>query len=289
MSRTSRAGVFLAAPLAVVTVLFFAPLAMMVAASVRLRSTDDAVRLSVEHYVRFFADPYYAGSLILTFATALLVAAVAIVIAYPVAYVYWQAGRRVRALLLVLLLTPFYIDSVVKVFGWMLLLAPGGVLNQLLVGIGLLAAPVDLLNGWPAIVVVSVHRCLPFVVLLVAGAMAGIDEDVLAAARLCGANGGRVLRTVIIPLSMPGVVASAIVAFSLTAAGFVIPRLVGGAVGAQFAPVVMYRQIAITQDWPFGAAIGVILLVAAIAVVAAAARLARSAKAGRVLSDAFVQ
>jgi putative spermidine/putrescine transport system permease protein len=287
VNRPSRAGALLAGPLAVVTVLFLAPLAVMVAASVRL--VDAGAGSSFDPYIRFFTDAYYTESLVLTFFTALVVAALAIAIAFPVAYVYWQASRRRRALLLVLLLTPFYVDSVVKVFGWMLLLAPGGVVNDLLVRIGLLAAPVDLLNGWPAIVVVSVHRCLPFVVLLVAGAMAGIDDDVLAAARLCGATGGRVLRTVIVPLSMPGVVASAIVAFSLTAAGFVIPRLVGGATGAQFAPVVMYRQIAIAQDWRFGAAIGVILLVASVAIVALAARLARSAKAGRVLSDAFVQ
>ena len=289
MSRPSRAVAFLAGPLAVVTVLFLAPLAVMVVESVRPRPAEAAAGLSLDPYVRFFSDTYYTDSLILTFGTALAVAGLAIVIAYPVAYVYWRAGRAGRAVLLVLLLTPFYIDSVVKVFGWMLLLAPGGVVNELLVRSGLLAAPIDLLNGWPAIVVVSVHRCLPFVVLLVAGAMARIDEDVLAAALLCGANGGRVLRTVIVPLSMPGVVAGAIVAFSLTAAGFVVPRLVGGAIGAQFAPVVMYRQIAISQDWQFGAAIGVILLVVSVAALAGAARLARGAKAGRVLSDAFVQ
>jgi putative spermidine/putrescine transport system permease protein len=286
--RPSRATALLAAPLTAVTVLFLAPLALMVAESV---SADRTGRrgVTLEHYVRVFSDPYYTGSLALTLGTALVVAATTIAVAYPVAFLYWRAGRRARTLMFALLLTPFYVDSVVKVFGWMLLLAPGGLINNALVQTGLLETPLDLLNGWPAIAVVSVHRCLPFVVLLVATALAGIDDEVLASARLCGASGSRVLRTIVIPLSMPGVVASAIVTFSLTAAGFVIPRLVGGATGAQFVPVVMYRQIAVTQNWALGAAIGVVLLVLSAVTVAAGARLAQSATMGRVLSATFVR
>jgi ABC-type spermidine/putrescine transport system permease subunit I len=211
------------------------------------------------------------------------------VVAYPVALVYWRARRAIRAVMLVLLLAPFYISMVVKVFGWMLVLAPGGIVNAALLFSGVVAAPIDMLNGYSAIVMVSVHRCLPFVVLLLATAMSGIDDEVLESARLCGAPPRRVFHSIILPLSMPGVVASAIVAFSLTASGFVIPRLVGGAAGAQFAPVLLYRQIAVTQNWPFAAAIGVVLLVASVMIIGVGARLARTARAGRILSDSFVQ
>ena len=160
---------------------------------------------------------------------------------------------------------------------------------MLLIKAGAIAAPIDFLNGYAAVVFISVHRCLPFVVLLLANALANIDEEVLQCASVCGASGPRVFRTVVFPLSMPGVVAGAIVAFSLTAAGFVIPRLVGGAAGSRFAAVLMYQQITATQNWRFGAAIGVLLLAVSVLAVAGGMRFARRLRAGRVLSDAFIQ
>ena len=118
---------------------------------------------------------------------------------------------------------------------------------------------------------------------------ANIDDDVLQCASVCGASGPRVFRTVVIPLSMPGVVAGDIVAFSLTAAGFVIPGLVGGAAGSRFAAVLMYQQITATQNWRFGAAIGVLLLAVSVLAVAGGMRIARRLRTGRVLSDTFIQ
>lgn len=283
-----RVLTLLALPVAVVSLLFAAPLAVLVSESV----VGDRARgggISFDQYARFFGDSFYTGSLLLTFGTALLVAVLAIAIGYPVAYLYWRSGRRARSIMLVLLLSPFYANVVVKVFGWMVVLSPGGLLNELLLALRLVSAPIDFLNGYGAIVLVEVHRCLPFVVLLVAAALSGIDEAVLQSARVCGASGARVFRAVVVPLSMPGVVASGIVAFSLTSAGFVVPRLVGGSIGGRFAPVLMYQQMVVTQNWRFGAAIGVVLLTGSLVTLALGTWLARRARAGRVLSDAFVQ
>ena len=270
--------------------LFLVPLAIMAVESLVLRGTDGSVTLSVDQYARFFSDSYYAGSLGLTFATAVLVAAVAIALAYPVALLYWRASRQARSIMLALLLAPFYANIVVTVFGWIVLLAPGGVVNALLIKAGAIAAADRLSQRIsPRSLFISVHRCLPFVVLLLANALANIDDEVLQCASVCGASGPRVFRTVVFPLSMPGVVAGAIVAFSLTAAGFVIPRLVGGAAGSRFAAVLMYQQITATQNWRFGAAIGVLLLAVSVLAVAGGMRFARRLRAGRVLSDAFIQ
>jgi putative spermidine/putrescine transport system permease protein len=286
---TSRAATLLALPVLATALLFLIPLAIMAAESFVLRGRDGSITLSIDQYARFFSDSYYAGSLGLTFATAALVAGVAIALAYPVALLYWRAGRQARSIMLALLLAPFYANIVVAVFGWIVLLAPGGAVNALLLKAGAIAAPIDFLNGYAAIVFISVHRCLPFVVLLLANALANIDDDVLQCASVCGASGPRVFWTVVFPLSMPGVVAGAIVAFSLTAAGFVIPRLVGGAAGSRFAAVLMYQQITATQNWRFGAAIGVLLLAVSVLTVAGGMRFARRLRAGRVLSDAFIQ
>jgi putative spermidine/putrescine transport system permease protein len=286
---TSRAATLLALPVLAVALLFLAPLAIMAGESLARRNADGRVSLSTDQYARFLSDSYYAGSLGVTFGTAVLVAAASIPLAYPVALVYWRAGQRTRSLMLVLLLAPFYANIVVTVFGWIVLLAPGGVVNALLLKSGAIVVPLDFLNGYAAVVLLSVHRALPFVVLLLANALANIDAEVLECASVCGASGPRVFRTIVFPLSMAGVVASAVVAFSLTAAGFVIPRLVGGATGSRFAAVLMYQQITATQNWRFGAAIGVVLVVASVLAVAIGLRLARRLKPGRVLSDAFIQ
>jgi putative spermidine/putrescine transport system permease protein len=269
--------------------LFLLPLGIMAGESVVRQAPGGAASLSFDQYARFFSDPYYAASLAVTFGTALLVAALTIVLAYPVAMFYWRAGGLARKAVLVLLLAPFYANIVVTVFGWIVLLAPGGVVNVLLLKAGAVTAPIDFLNGYTAIVVLSVHRALPFVVLLLANALWTIDDEVLQCARVCGASAWRAFWTVVFPLSMPGVVASAVIAFSLTAAGFVIPRLVGGASGSRFAAVLMYQQITATQNWRFGAAIGVLLLVASVLAIAVSLRVARRLSAGRVLSDAFIQ
>ena len=115
----------------------------------------------------------------------MLVTAITLVAAYPVAYNYWRASRRLKSVLVVLLLSPFYANVVVKVFGWMVLL------------------PGEWLNGYTGLLIVSVHRAMPFMVLLLAGAMARIDNDWIESAETCGAGAGRVLRTKNLPLRMP--------------------------------------------------------------------------------------
>src|SRR4030095_4939536 len=151
-----RAVGLLVAPLSVAAAFFFAPLALMAYRSVIGR--DGA--LSLQHYSRFVTDSYYVGALAITLGTALLVTAIALACSYPVAYAYWRASGRVKSVLVVLLLSPFYANVVVKVFGWMVLL------------------PAEWLNGYQGLLIVSVHRAMPFMVLLVAGGTSRVEPGV---------------------------------------------------------------------------------------------------------------
>jgi putative spermidine/putrescine transport system permease protein len=267
-STHATAAALLATPAAVITLLFFAPLALMLWASL----VTDTGALTLAHFVRFFADSYYLTALLVTLLTSLLVAAIAIVVSYPVAYRYWRSGRIERSIMLVALLAPFYINIVAKVLGWMVLFEPLG-----------------LANGYTVVVLVSVHRCLPFVVLLLASAMMSIDDDLIEAASVCGAKPMRIVRSVILPLTMPGIVASAVVAFSLTLAGFVVPLLLGGVERGRFVPVLMYQSMTVAQNWHFGAAMGVVLLAASLLTMAAGNRMIRALDSGRTLRDDFTQ
>lgn len=249
----TRAVMLLAAPVIVVIGLFLAPLLLMAERSL----VDAGGAVTLVHYWRFAGDAYYLGSLFITIGTAFLVTAITLVAAFPVAYLFWQASARLKSLLAILLLSPFYANVVVKVFGWMLLL------------------PGDWIDSYAGLLVISVHRALPFMVLLLAASMARIEPEWMESARTCGASAGRVLRTIVLPLSRPGAVAGSTLVFSLTAAAYVVPALVGGTRRGQFLPVQMYQQITISQDWSFAAAIGVILLITTSLTVAAGQHVAR--------------
>ncbi len=258
----ARSLLLLLAPIALTAVLFIAPILTMAAESFR-----GAEGLTFEHYQRFFGDSYYLEALATTLGTAILVMVLTAVVSFPLAYSYWQARGRLRSLLVILLLSPFYANVVVKVFGWMVIL------------------PADFLNSYLAVVLVSVHRAMPFMVLTVASALDRIDPEILESARTCGAPGHRVFRTVIAPLSLPGLISGGIVVFSLTIAAFVVPQLIGGTSRGRFLPVLLYQQITIAQNWGFGAAIAMILLVVSLLTIATGNRLARSGRLGQVTSE----
>lgn len=259
----SGSALLLAAPLGFTMAMFFAPLALMVFRSL----TDAAGAPTIAHYARFVADPYYVTGLLVTLGTAVLVTLITLASSYPVAYAYWRSGPRMKSVLVVMLLSPFYANVVVKVFGWMVIL------------------PGDLLNSYAGLVIVSVHRAMPFMVLLLASAMARIAPEWIESARMCGARGSRVLRTIVLPLSVPGAVGGGSLVFSLTVAAYVVPALVGGTWRGRFLPVQMYQQITIAQDWGFGAAIGMVLLVASVVTLAAVNRAIRATNVGRVMRD----
>ncbi len=246
-----QARVLVAAPAAVLTAFFFLPLLLLVYRSGV--SAGGAPTLS--HYARFFGDSYYIGSLGITLGTAILVTLITLILSYPVALLYWQASTRVKPLLIVLLLSPFYANIVVKVFGWMLLL------------------PRNIIDGYAGLLIVSVHRDMPFMVLMVAAAMSRIDREWIESAQTCGAGRMRVLRTIIWPLSAPGVLSGSMLVFSLTMAAYVVPALVGGTWRGRFLPVLLYQQMTASQDWAFGSVVGVVLLAASLATIAVGHRL----------------
>ena len=272
-------------------VLFFLPIATMMRYSVLSPATDVGwvERLTLEHYGRFFTDSFYLTSLLITLATGFLVVGVSLVAAYPAAHLYWRATPRLKSVLLVLLLAPFYVNIVVKVFGWMVLLSRSGLVNELLVRARIPASPFDFLDGYSGILIMLVHRSLPFMVLLIASSMDRIDETVLESARVCGSGPREVFRRIILPLSVPGILAGSVLVFSLTVAAFVVPLLVGGSVGQRFVSVLMYQNISVTQNWYFGAAIGMILLVTSVLTITLGTRLFKSLRIGRVVSESFTQ
>lgn len=259
-----RPAALLIAPVTVTTTLFLAPILMMARESV-----VNANGLTFEHYARFFGDSYYLAGLGVTIGTSILVMMITAIFSFPLAITYWRAGGRLRSVLVILLLSPFYANVVVKVFGWMVLL------------------PAGLQSGFLAVLIINVHRAMPFMVLAIASALARIEPELLESAMTCGASTRRVFRTVVLPLSTPGLISGAIVAFSLTVAAFVVPELVGGTSRGRFLPVQLYQQITIAQNWNFGSAIGMVLLATSLLTMTLGQRLVKSGRLGRVIGEGY--
>ena len=200
-------------------------------------------------------------------AIAGLVTLVTVVTAYPVAYyLAFHAGRR-RGLILFLVTLPFWTSYLLRVFAWKIVLAYNGVLNSALVGSGLLSEPtLAFLNTPAAVVVTLAHAYAPFAILPIYVALETIPKSLTEAAADLGARPWTSFRRVILPYSMPGALAAALVVFVPTVGDYVTPALVGGPSSTMIGSLVQ-AQFGKANDWPFGAALAVAVMLVILALV----------------------
>ena len=182
------------------------------------------------------------------------------VIAFPFAYFMARvASPRVRTLLFVLTLLPLWASYLARVYAWQLILEHDGLLNWSLQKVGLPAANIAYTNT--AVWIVFSYIWLPFMILPLYAALERIPHSYIEASRDLGAKGFRTLRTVILPLALPGIVAGSIFTFSLTLGDYITPLLVGGGGGTQFIGNVVYDSVNISSNLPFAAAYATVPLV----------------------------
>jgi len=193
------------------------------------------------------------------FRTVSIAAAVTVtdaIIAFPFAYLMARlAGPRTRALLFILVLLPLWASYLARVYAWRLILNSDGLLNWSLHKVGLPSAGIAYTNT--AMWIVFSYIWLPFMILPVYASLERIPHSYIEASRDLGAKGGRTLRSVILPLALPGVVAGSIFTFSLTLGDYITPVLVGGA-SSQFIGNVVYDAVNQSSNLPFGAAFAVV-------------------------------
>ncbi len=277
----------LAVPVAASIGLLVIPLLVLVRFSFLLnipgRGLSDQTTLA--NYTAFATDDFYRGSIGVTLITAIVVTLICLVLAFPVAYAYARTSFGPKGLLLIAILSPFYIDILVRIYAWMVLLGRNGLVDRLLRATGVFTSPVDLRSSYVGILIILVYVTLPFMILSLIGPLQNIDENLVHAAQICGATPVRVFRTMILPLSIPGVVAGSILSFSVGISAFVVPLLVGGKIGQQFLAVVIYSSMNQFQDWGLGGAAAMILLIASLGVVLAYNWMMRSLRIGVILAD----
>lgn len=214
---------------------------------------------TLAHYLHIFTDSYYLEIFWRTLWIAGLVTLLCILIGAPEAYVLSRMRDPWRSILLLIVLAPLMISVVVRAFGWSMLLGPEGLVNQTLRWVGL--KPVRMLYTEIAVIVALVHVMLPFMVIPVWTSLQKLDPAVENAALSLKASPFTTLRRIVWPQVMPGVLSGGLIVFGLSASSFAIPGLLGGR-RLKMVATLVYDEYLHELNWPLGAALALILLLA---------------------------
>jgi len=244
------------------TALLLVPLLLTVVLSFNAYDPVTGVKageFTLAHYIHVFTDDYYYGIFWRTFWISGLVTLICIAVGTPEAYILSRMGKPWRSILLLVVLAPLLVSVVVRAFGWSLLLGPEGLVNGCLKLIGL--QPVRMLYTEIAVVVALVHVMLPFMVIPVWTSLQKLDHGVENAALSLGASPFTTLRRIVLPQVLPGILSGSLIVFGLAASAFAIPGLLGGR-RLKMVATVVYDEYLHELNWPLGATIALILLVA---------------------------
>ncbi|MBI0579884.1 ABC transporter permease [Neobacillus cucumis] len=218
----------------------------------------DAV-FSLQNYITLFTDSYYLSSMWLTVKISLYSVLVSLILGYPIALTMAKSSVKVRGYITLLIASPLLVSIVVRNFGWYLLLLPNGTINSLLMNMGLIHKPLNLLFSEIGVVIGLSNAYLPFMVLAIVTSLYNIDPSLEKAGAILGASPLRSFFSITLPLSLPGIVSGCVLVFSLSMSAYVTPSLMGGA-NVPMMPVVVYDQINNLLKWTFGSALSYVLL-----------------------------
>lgn len=205
------------------------------------------------------ADPLYARIFLTSARIAGTAALIAILIAYPAAYAISRAPRLRQPMLLFFAVLPFWSNYLIRTYAWIVLLNREGLINNLLRSMGYAGEPLSLLYTEAAVITGLVYNYLPFVILAIYSSLSRLNPELMEASRDLGAGQFRTFFRVTLPLTLPGVAAGGVFVFVLSIGNFVTPALLGGG-RFQMIGNLVYDQFLTANDWPFGAALGLVLI-----------------------------
>lgn len=213
------------------------------------------------NYAAVFEGSVYVWTLLRTVAMSVLATLITLIVAFPVAwYVAKVARGRARTALFMACLLPFWVSELVRVFGWMMILRETGLLSRLLQGLGLVSGPIEFLYTDAAVMLGLVYTSMLFMVVPLVSTLDTLDDAQIEAGYDLGGGGWAVLREIVVPHAMPGIVAGCIIVFMLCLGNYLTPTLLGGK-NSQWFTAVIYSQFITRFNWELGSAFGVVLLV----------------------------
>ncbi|MBS3652392.1 ABC transporter permease [Pseudaminobacter sp. 19-2017] len=248
---------------------FVGPLLLNLAESLGMTQAG----IDFAQYRRIFADIYYLRVIAETIILGVAVTVICAIIGYPLAYAIARSSGLQKSLLIFAIVIPLLVNVVVRSFGWMVLLSGKGALNWVLSSFGL--PTLSLMYHWGGVTIALVHVMLPFMVLSLASTLETLDPRLEEAAAVLGASRFATFRRIVLPLSLEGLMTGSILVFTLCVGSFVTVMLLGST-STMVLPLLIYQQLNIASDWPFAAAMGMVLLTIVMSVLWLQARLRRT-------------
>lgn len=212
-----------------------------------------------EGYKVLFQDSFYLKALVNSIKLALISTVFTFLLAYPMAYAMYRASPKQRLLLLIFTIAPFWTALLIRVYGWIIILKPQGLLNEFLLWAGVIEQPLNLLNSQTAVVIGIVYTYLPFMILPIYSSLLKIKENILEAAADLGSKPFSIFWKITFPLSIPGVVVGIVLVFIPAVGEFVIPDLLGGAKVITVGKL-LWTEFFMNRDWPMAAAITILMV-----------------------------
>ncbi|CAM5795869.1 ABC transporter permease [Brevibacillus borstelensis] len=240
--------------------LFLLPLILILGVSFFTRSSFGGIELplTVENYVRFF-DPLYFKILWISCVLAFFTTAICLVLGYPFAYIVARSPINYRNILMLLIIVPFWTNSLIRTYAWIVLLRTEGVINTILMQLGIISQPLPLLYNETAVLIGLVYTMLPFMVLPLYASIEKLDKSLLEASSDLGAKPVHTFWKVTLPLTAPGIMAGSLLVFIPSLGLFFIPDLMGGSKTVLIGNLIK-NQFLTARDWPFGSASSIILM-----------------------------
>lgn len=215
--------------------------------------------LTLVNFREFLGDSFYLRMVLNSVLLGVATVVATLLIGYPVAFYLTRASGWERTLISVACLLPIFVNLIVGVLGWYILFLPFGVLQQLLAALGLVDGPIRVLRTFGALVAVLTYEHLPFAILILASTLQSVPADKVNAARILGAPTHRIITSLVLPLTAPGIVASAILVFSLAVSSYLVPILISGP-RTQVLPIAIFSYASELLNWPMASAMALVLL-----------------------------
>ena len=257
-----RPWLLLAPSLITLFVLMILPIAIMTMFSFYEFVTAGVEKqvFTTQNWHDFLTDPFYHMFLWKTVRASVITAMLCALMGYPAAYCIAMTTYRHKWVLLLLLIVPFWISFTIRTFSWIHILGEQGVINVTLMKLGLISAPLPMLYTEGAVIMGMIHFLLPYMILNVYVAIEGIDRNLISAARTLGCTAWQAFYEVVLPLSLPGLMAGLLLCFVLAAGSYVTPQILGSNKDALFGNII-FDTIMSELNWPMGSTLSLVLLI----------------------------
>ena len=250
------------APLYVFTIFFVAlPLLYLLVLSFMTRAQTWGVvnEFTLDNYLRI-GKPVYLNTFRESFQLAVLTTISTLLIGYPFGYFMARLSKKAKGRMMLLVVIPFWTSALMRMYGWIIIFRSKGILDKVLMGLGITASPLKLLYSYPAVLVGMVYSLLPFMILSVYSSTDKMDWSLVEAARDLGATKWRAFLTVTLKMTLPGILSGIVLVFIPSIGLFFIADILGGG-KVMLVGNLIQNQLQSGRDWPFAAALSVVLMI----------------------------